>query len=56
MLDAQHIDEVLVINDGSTDDTKKMIDAVDYPKLTKIHLEKNGGKAQAIMHGIQKAQ
>lgn len=56
VLDAQHIDEVLVINDGSTDDTKKMIDAVDYPKLTKIHLEKNGGKAQAIMHGIQKAQ
>jgi glycosyltransferase involved in cell wall biosynthesis len=40
--------EVIVVNDGSTDNTWEMIDGLTHPKLEKINLEKNSGKAKAI--------
>lgn len=43
------IDEVIVVNDGSKDNTWKIIDSFTHPKLQKINIEKNGGKAKAIL-------
>ncbi|MBP9779409.1 glycosyltransferase family 2 protein [Candidatus Gracilibacteria bacterium] len=49
------IDEVIVVNDGSIDNTQQVIDAFDTPKLRKIHLKKNSGKLSAFFAGIEKA-
>lgn len=46
--------EVIVVNDGSTDDTKQWLDARQHSKLRVIHQE-NKGPAGAINTGIQAA-
>jgi glycosyltransferase involved in cell wall biosynthesis len=33
--------EIIVVDDGSIDDTWNVLSLVENPKLTKIHLEKN---------------
>ena len=43
--------EVIVVNDGSTDDTQEVIDSLDHPKLKKIS-QQNAGKAKAIFAWI----
>lgn len=45
--------EVIVINDGSTDKTKAILDSFDYSWLTVINLEKNVGKANALNIGLK---
>lgn len=47
--------EVIVVNDGSTDDTKQWLDARRHPKLRVIHQE-NKGPASAINTGMQAAR
>ena len=44
--------EVIVVNDGSTDDTQEVIDSLDHPKLKKIHIKKNNGKLKAFFHAL----
>jgi biofilm PGA synthesis N-glycosyltransferase PgaC len=46
--------QVIVINDGSTDDTVLTVDRlrVDHPNLELIDLAQNGGKAAALNHGL----
>lgn len=46
--------EVVVVDDGSTDDTAAMIDAMDDPRLLVVHQE-NAGKAVALNVGIAAA-
>ncbi len=53
VLACDELDEVIVVNDGSSDNTAEIIDSFTHPKLTKIHIEKNGGKAKAIIKWIQ---
>src|SRR5690606_27176937 len=44
---------ILVVNDGSTDDTKNILDG--FPSLTVISYEQNKGKGYALQQGFKKA-
>ena len=50
--------EVIVVNDGSTDETAKVLYefAEQFPVLRVIHMEKPMGKKQALAHAIQSAR
>ena len=46
--------QVIVIDDGSTDDTALIVDKfrAEHPNLELINLAQNGGKAAALNHGL----
>ncbi len=45
---------LVIINDGSTDDTSKILDM--FPGLELIHFEKNQGKGEALKQGFKLAE
>jgi len=50
------VDEVIVVNDGSTDSTKKIIiDLKEDIQFTDIHFAKNMGKGYAMAIGVENA-
>src|SRR5690349_2329519 len=50
-------DEIIVVNDGSTDGTKTFLDefAKSHPTIHVIHREKNGGVNTARNQGVKTA-
>lgn len=50
------IDEVIVVDDGSTDRTKKIISSIKNQKLIVIHHKKNLGKGAAIADAVKAAK
>ncbi len=53
VLACEDIDEVIVVDDGSTDDTWERISHFENTKLKKVQLPKNGGKTNAVLAGIK---
>ncbi|GIW66856.1 MAG: hypothetical protein KatS3mg095_0754 [Candidatus Parcubacteria bacterium] len=45
------VDEIIVIDDGSTDNTNKIVQKLNYVKI--ITNKKNLGKAQSILRGVK---
>lgn len=54
MLACPELDEVIIVNDGSIDETREVIESFNHPKLQKIHQE-NTGKTGAIFAGIRQS-
>ena len=55
-IESETIDEVILINDGSTDTTSDSVKQfLSNPKFTYIEYEKNRGKSFAMVEGVEKA-
>lgn len=50
----EYTDDILVVNDGSTDATSEILKK--YPQILQIHLPENKGKGNALTVGFQKAK
>lgn len=48
--------EYIIVNDGSTDRTKEILDRITDNRVTVIHSEKNQGAATSLNIGIEKAK
>jgi glycosyltransferase involved in cell wall biosynthesis len=54
-LDPHLVREVIIVSDGSTDATPKLLQQASDPRLHAIVVEQQGGKATALNHGIAAA-
>jgi glycosyltransferase involved in cell wall biosynthesis len=57
LLDHENI-SFLLVNDGSTDGTRELLDELalgNRERLSALHLESNGGKAEAVRRGLLEA-
>lgn len=50
----QYTNNIIVVNDGSTDTTKEILGS--YAQITQIHVTKNQGKGNALHEGFRKAK
>ncbi|MEX0587272.1 MAG: glycosyltransferase family 2 protein, partial [Patescibacteria group bacterium] len=55
LLSSPLLDEVIVVNDGSSDSSPEIIKSFE-PRIKFINLRKNRGKGFALAKGIRKAQ
>jgi glycosyltransferase involved in cell wall biosynthesis len=53
ILNVKYLSKIIVIDDGSNDRTSYMKLKADFPQITSIRLEKNGGKGGAVRKGLQ---
>lgn len=45
--------QVIIVDDGSTDGTKALLDMIDYPNYEMIHHNRNYGKGAGIRTGLK---
>ena len=50
----EQLNNIIVVNDGCTDDTPALLRALDFP-LTIVSFERNKGKGKALVAGFRKA-
>lgn len=55
LLKSKVVYEIVVVNDGSTDNTHQEIKKVKHPKINILH-KPNGGKGSAIKEGMKKVK
>ncbi|MCL2021429.1 MAG: glycosyltransferase [Betaproteobacteria bacterium] len=48
--------KVIVINDGSTDNTRRILAKYNYPWLEVLNLKRNVGKAMALNYGLKRVR
>lgn len=48
------INNIIVVDDGSTDKTTEVIKSLKSPKIILLKMPKNSGKSQAIVYGLKK--
>jgi glycosyltransferase involved in cell wall biosynthesis len=53
--DSPWVREIIVIDDGSTDDTRQILSALDDPTIEVVFHERNMGKGAALRTGFAKA-
>lgn len=55
LLNHPRVSQVIAVDDGSTDQTWKIISNLKHPKLVRIHHKSNLGKGAAIVSAIKKS-
>lgn len=50
------IGEIIIVDDGSTDQTAAFIQRIQHPKIQLIGLETNGGKGAALRKGVERCR
>ncbi|MPM57310.1 Undecaprenyl-phosphate 4-deoxy-4-formamido-L-arabinose transferase [bioreactor metagenome] len=55
VIDIKEINEVVVVDDGSSDDTAKIASSIKNDKIKVFKLEKNSGKGYALNYGLKVA-
>jgi glycosyltransferase involved in cell wall biosynthesis len=51
-----HLDDVIVVDDGSGEDARAVIDGIERDGLARVHRRaKNGGKGAAVKDGLRRA-
>ncbi len=48
--------EILIVDDGSTDDTARVLERLAFPRVRYVKLRKNTGKSAALAAGIARAK
>lgn len=49
---AEPVDELVIVNNASTDGTREWLDSLQDPRLKRLHLEENCGGAGGFHHGF----
>ena len=55
VVDIEEINEIIVVDDGSSDNTEKAAKSIVNDKIKVFKLDRNRGKGYALNYGLKKA-